>query len=72
MGDVVADSIAEDVVQGVSYGDVQCFAADDDDKFAFVVEAGSLKSGRGDRYGIRRAGEGGDRFVEEDGVFWEG
>ena len=72
MGNIVADSIAEDVVQGVSQGDVECFAADDDDQFAFVVDAGNLEGGRVDRYGIGRAGEGGDWFVEEDGVFWQG
>ena len=72
MGDVVADSVAEDVVQGVSRGDVECFAADDDDEFAFVVDSGSLEGGGGDRYGIGRAGEGGVWFVEEDGVFGNG
>ena len=56
VGDVVADSIAEDVVQGFSHGDIECFAADDYDKLAFVVEAGSLEGWRVDRYRIERAG----------------
>ena len=39
MGDIIADGVAEDVVERVGCGDVMCLSADDDYELAFIVEA---------------------------------
>lgn len=61
--DVVADGVAEDVVQGAGFGDVGARAADYGDEFAFVVEAGAALGEGVDGDGVGGAGEGGYGFV---------
>jgi hypothetical protein len=62
--DVVADGVAEDVVEGPGGGHVGAGLADDGDELAFVVEAGRVLLGDGvDGDGVEGPGEGGGGFV---------
>ncbi len=61
-GDVVHAGVAEDVVAGLGFGDVEAFLADDDAEFAFVDDFSGIGGGALDRLvggpiGIRRLKE---------------
>lgn len=67
VGDVVADGVAHDVVEGVGLRHLGAALADDDDKLALVVQAGALLGDGGHGDGVAVGAQGGDGLVEEDG-----
>ena len=61
-GDIVHAGIAEDIVAGLGFGDVEAFLADDDAEFAFVDDFSGIGGGALDRLvsgpiGVRRLKE---------------
>ena len=65
-GDVVVDSEAQDVVEGVGFRDVAGRVGGDEAEFIFVVDVAvvEMDSGGGTCYA-------GGEFAEYDGVVWE-
>ena len=70
MRHVVADRVAQHVVERRGLGHVEAGLADDGDELAFVVEARVLLGEGVDWDGVCGAGEGGGGFVLKGGVRW--
>jgi hypothetical protein len=61
--DIVADRVAQHVVEGLGLGHVGAGLGDDGDELAFVVQAGVLLGEGVDGDGVGWAREGGGGFV---------
>lgn len=69
--DVVANGVAENVIQCLRFRDFTSFLADNDDEFTFVVEARIVfDRERMDRDRIGWAGDGSHWLEKENGIFW--
>lgn len=68
VGDVVPDSIAQDIVERLRLGDIPALLAEDDDQLALVVESLVRLHERWDRDLVGRPGDRRQRLEEEHGV----
>lgn len=71
LGHIVSNGITENVGEGGRAGDVGAVFTDHDDELAFIVDGcgGGGLGVDGDWNGVKVAGEGGARLVEEDREF---
>lgn len=63
VGHIVADGVAQNIVQSLGLRHIGTLLADYSDKFAFIVKASAFLSDWMNRNRVRRAGQGCGRLI---------